>query len=458
LSLSSPDLARMLVALALLLVSAHAFGNLFARLRQPRVVGEIVGGLVLGPTALTSLFPQAMHWIFPTSGPVAAILGAVYQLGLLLLMFCSGAEMRALFRRQERKTVAGITLGGILVPFVTGILAVSVVGTSSLRGPASDGGAFTLVFAIAIAVTSIPVISKILIDLGIIGTSFARIVLGAAVIEDVVLYIALAVALGLAKAPESGAFGLPALLHVSAGSMGNIVYHVIAEIAFIGLALAAGPRLFRWIERSRFNPTTDGSRAAFELVFVLSLSALCVFIGVVPLFGALVAGLVVGSSTAESVIRARESIRRFAFAFFIPAYFAVVGFQLDLIRDFDPLFFVLFLVLATAVKAASVYVGARLAGETHHASVNFAVAMNARGGPGIVLASVAYGAGIVSSSFFASLVMLAVVTSLLAGSWLDHVVRSGQSLREERDRPTSAAAEDAGRATPSAFSRRPSGS
>jgi Kef-type K+ transport system membrane component KefB len=431
LTLSSPDLARMLVALALLLVSAHAFGNLFARLRQPRVIGEIVGGLLLGPTALASLFPHVLEWIFPTSGPVAAILGAVYQLGLLLLMFCSGAEMRTLFRRQERKTVAGITLGGILVPFVTGILAVSVVGTTSLRGPATSDAAFTLVFAITIAVTSIPVISKILLDLGIIGTSFARIVLGAAVVEDVVLYVALAVALGLANAPESAAFGLPSMLNVTAGSTGNVVYHVIAEIAFIVVALAAGPRLFRTIETSRFNPTSDGSRAAFELIFVLALSALCVFVGVVPLFGALVAGLVAGSSTTESVIRARESIRRFAFAFFIPAYFAIVGFQLDLVRDFDPLFFVAFLALATAVKAASVYVGAKVAGETHRASVNFAVAMNARGGPGIVLASVAYGAGIVSSSFFASLVMLAVVTSLLAGSWLDHVVRSGRPLRDE---------------------------
>jgi Kef-type K+ transport system membrane component KefB len=421
----------MLLALALLLVSAHAFGNLFTRFRQPRVIGEIAGGLLLGPTALATLFPHHLEWIFPTSGPVAAILGAVYQLGLLLLMFCSGAEMRTLFRRQERKTVAGIALGGILVPFLAGILAVSVVGTTSLRGPAAGNGAFTLVFGIAIAVTSIPVISKILIDLGIIGTSFARIVLGAAVVEDVVLYIGLAVALGLANAPETAAFGLPALLNITAGSSGNVVYHVIAEIAFIAVALAAGPRLFGRIEVSRFNPTSHGSRAAFELIFVLALSALCVFIGVVPLFGALVAGLVAGSSTTESVIRAHESIRRFAFAFFIPAYFAIVGFQLDLIRDFDPLFFLVLLVLATAIKAVSVYVGAKIAGETHRASLNFAVAMNARGGPGIVLASTAFGAGIVSSSFFASLVMLAVVTSLLAGSWLDHIVRSGQQLREE---------------------------
>jgi Kef-type K+ transport system membrane component KefB len=101
-----------------------------------------------------------------------------------------------------------------------------------------------------------------------------------------------------------------------------------------------------------------------------------------------------------------------------------------LIRDLDLPFCAAFLLLATAVKAASVYAGAIVAGETRRASLNFAVAMNARGGPGIVLASVAFEAGIVSSSFFASLVMLAI-TSLLAGSWLGREVRSGRALREE---------------------------
>ena len=116
-------------------------------------------------------------------------------------------------------------------------------------------------------------------------------------------------------------------------------------------------------------------------------------------------------------------------------YFAIVGLQLDLVRHFDPVFFVWFLVFACAAKAASVYLGARLGGEGRRGARNLAVATNARGGPGIVLASVAYSAGIIGQEFYACLVMLAIVTSLLAGSWLGRVVRSRQPLRDERPVP-----------------------
>ena len=202
--------AQMLTALAVLLVAVNVLGHVFVRMRQPRVIGEFVAGLLLGPTLLSRLFPEPLAWIFPDSGPVAAILGAVYQLGLLLLMYCSGAEIRSLFDRGERRTIVGIILGGILVPFLLGLLLVSLIDAGTLRGPNADPESFALVFGIAIAITSIPVISRILFDLGVIRTSFSRIVLGAAVAEDVVLYVALAVALGLAESNQSSPFGLPA--------------------------------------------------------------------------------------------------------------------------------------------------------------------------------------------------------------------------------------------------------
>jgi Kef-type K+ transport system membrane component KefB len=424
--------AQMLTALAVLLVAVNVLGNAFVRMRQPRVIGEFVAGLLLGPTLLSGLFPEQLAWIFPDSGPVAAVLDAVYQLGLLLLMYCSGAEIRLLFGRGERRTIVGVILGGILVPFLLGLLLVSIIDTRTLRGPNADPESFALVFGIAIAITSIPVISRILFDLGVIGTSFSRIVLGAAVAEDVVLYVALAVALGLAESNQSSPFGFPAVLSSDPTSGWNIAYHLTAETAFLAIAVLLGPRLLRRALSVRPNPLGWGDPLALQLAFMFAVSALCVVLGIAPMLGAFVGGIIAGTAKSEAVIQSRESIKRFSFAFFVPCYFALVGFQLDLLHDFDLLFFAGFLFFATAVKGASVYAGARLAGERHPTAVNLAAAMNARGGPGIVLASTAFGAGIVSRSFFASLVMLSVVTSVLAGIWLDRIVRSGRPLREER--------------------------
>ena len=395
---------------------------MFARFRQPRVIGEILGGLFLGPTVLGALAPGAHDWLFPAEGPTAHVLGAVYQLGLLLLLFVSGMEIRSAFTRDEGRAVASISVAGMAVPFLAGLAALRFVHLERYWGTAQSSSAFLLVFAIAVAVTSIPVISRIMHDLGILDTSFARVVLGVAVLEDVVLYVLLAIALGIVSGTASAEFGLPDLLGLAGGSAADIAYHVVATLGLLALFLALGPKAYRVVSRSKLNPISRGSPVANQLVFLLSSTVLCLFLGVEAFFGALLAGIVVGSRRREPA-SAVEAVKGFSFAFFVPVYFAIVGLQLDLIRGFDPLFFVAFLGFACAAKAISVYAGARIAGEGPRSSVNLAVALNARGGPGIVLASVAFGAGIISEPFYAVLVLLAIVTSLAAGSWLERVPR-----------------------------------
>ncbi|HWC70084.1 MAG TPA: cation:proton antiporter [Actinomycetota bacterium] len=429
-TLGGLELARMILAIFLLLVVAHAAGYLANRSRQPRVIGEILGGLLLGPTLLGAVAPDLHDRIFPPTGPVPIVLDALYQLGLLLLMFSAGSEIRSSFRADERRTVGAVTLTGMLVPFLAGLGFVAALPEGAHIGPAGDRSAFVLVFALAIAVTSIPVISRIMFDLGILETAFARIVLTVAVLEDVVIYVLLAIALGLVAGSSGDVVGVPSMLGLEPGSVVSIGFHVAATIGFLALALWLGPRVYRAILHFRFNVVKRGSPIAFQIVFMLAGTALAVGLDVAPLFGAFVAGIVVGSAEGTAGAEAaRQTIRDFSFAFFIPLYFAIVGLRLDLIHGFEPLFFVLFLVVACVVKYTSVWAAARWAGESPHGARNLGVALNARGGPGIVLASVAFDAGIVDSGFYAVLVMLAIVTSLIAGSWLGRVVRSGAPLR-----------------------------
>jgi Kef-type K+ transport system membrane component KefB len=431
LSFADIDLARLLVALAVLLIAAHGCGSLFARFGQPPAIGEILGGILLGPTALAAVFPGVQHWIFPTTGMSAAALGAVYQLGLLLLMFAAGAEMRRLLQRNAVRAVGLIAGFGMVLPFAAGLGLVAALGVQDLIGPAGDHTALILVFGMAVAVTSIPVISRIMHDLNLLPTRFARIVLSAAVIEDIVLYVVLAVAVGLVQTRGKAAFGLPSALSIHTIAQ-NSLYHTITAVIFLVVALGFGGRAYKALRGLRANVLARRSPVAFQLLWLLSLSAAALVLGLVPLYGAFAAGIAV--AVADDSLAGqpdRNALTGVSFGFFIPIYFALIGIQLDLIHHFDPLFFGGFLVFACIAKAASVYLGARLSRENRFTSWSLAIAMNARGGPGIVLAATTYATGIINQTFFVSLVMLSVVTSLLAGSWLERIApRLGAPGRE----------------------------
>jgi Kef-type K+ transport system membrane component KefB len=426
-SLTTAEVARVVLALGLLLIAAHACGQLFARFRQPPVIGEILGGLMLGPTIFGALLPGLQAQVFPDDGASAPVLGAIYQLGLFLLMFVAGAELRSVFHRGERKTATYLMLGGTLLPFIAGVALLQVIDLNGFQGPAGSETAFLLVVGVAVAVTSIPVISRIMLDLGILQTAFARIVLTTAVIEDIALYVVLAVALGLVSQDKGDEFGLAAILNLEPSSSVSMAYYVVVSLAFFWCLLWLGPKLFRRLSRSPYNPVQRRNPIAFQLAFMFALTGLALFAGITPLFGAFVAGMVIGVLGDEQD-EARDAIKRFAFAFFVPIYFAIVGLRLDLIHDFNALLFVGFIAFACIVKMLSAYAGARLAGQNRSGATNLAVAMNARGGPGIVLASVAFDARIINEEFFVTLVLLSVVTSLAAGSWLERVIKSGRPL------------------------------
>jgi Kef-type K+ transport system membrane component KefB len=443
LSFSDGDTLHLLLTLSVLLVAVHVVGFLFVKLRQPRVAGEIIAGLALGPTLLGYLRPDLTHQLVAGNASTTAVLGAMYQLGQLLLMYCAGASLQSHRRRGEGRTTSVIALIGNILPFAAGAAFLLILNPSGLIGTAENHTSLLIVFACGIAVTSIPVISRILADLGLMRTSFARMVLTVALIDDVVLYVLLSIAVGLVATHSSDSFALPSLLSIHPGSALSDAYYVIVSVSIFGLPLAFGRSLVEKMGALRFNVLGRSNALAFQVVFMMVMTSLALFFGISPIFGAFVAGILAGTlSTSQEgsrtvsvdAARAQASIQSFSFAFFIPIYFAIVGLKLDLVHQFDIPFFVLFLLYACVVKALSVYTGARLAGEERESAINLAMALNARGGPAIVMASVAFDAHIISEKFYVDLVLLALITSVMAGAWLDRVIRHGTFFTELRPR------------------------
>ncbi len=410
--MSNSDLTSVLLILLLLVGLAQILGHLFVKLRQPKVVGEILAGIVLGP-AMIGRLPLAAR-LLDASSHQANILQFVYWLGLLLLMFLSGAETRQLFTRDERREVGWLAIVGTGIPFMLGLALGPSLIRPVLAGPNGNRISLIIILAVGVAVTSVPVVSKIFADLKILHTRFARLVLGVAVLEDIGLWLALALATAMAG---------KTLLNPRAMS-----YHLIATLGFFGLGLTILPRSIKRINKSRFNFFAKHSPVGYALAVLLAYCVVAGLLDVSLVFAAFLAGFAVVHKKRRLFEEALEAIGKVSFAFFIPAYFAVVGLKLDLVRGFSLWMTAAFLVGSCVIKILSVSLAGRFAGFRGLDLMNLAITTNARGGPGIVLASVAFDAGIISAKFYTTLVLAAVLTSQFAGAWLDYVLRRGWPL------------------------------
>jgi Kef-type K+ transport system membrane component KefB len=411
--MSNSDLTTVLFLLLLLVGLAQLLGYIFVKMRQPKVIGEILAGIVLGPAVLG----RVQIWSFSVpelSNHHAQILNFVYWMGLLLLMFMSGAETKQLFSRDERREVSWLAIVGTGIPFIIGLVFGPMLVGPAIAGPKGNKLSLVIILAVGVAVTSVPVISKIFADLKILHTRFARLVLSVAVLEDIVLWAALAVATALAGT---------AVLHPR-----QMAYHLFTTVGFFVLGLTLLPRAVKRFNKSKFNVLAKHSPVGYALAVLL---AYCVVAGVLQVnlvFAAFLAAFAVVHKKRRLFAEALDAIGKVSFAFFIPVYFAIVGLKLDLVKAFSWQLLLLFLVGTCLVKILSVSLAGRFAGFHGLDLVNLALTTNARGGPGIVLASVAFDAGIINANFYTALVLVAVVTSQFAGAWLEYVLHRGWPL------------------------------
>ena len=280
-----------------------------------------------------------------------------------------------------------------------------------MAGPHGNRISLIIVAAVGVAVTSVPVVSKIFADLKILHTRFARLVLGVAVLEDIVLWLALAVATSIASARVL--------------DLRELSRHLIATVVFFALGLTVLPRVIKRINKARFNVLAKHSPLAYAIAVLLSYCAVAGALGVSLVFAAS-GGLRRGSQEAQDVRRGAGCDRKS----FVRFYSRVLRDrdELELIRGLSLPMIAAFIVGSCIVKMVSVSLAGRFAGFRGLDLINLAITTNARGGPGIVLASVAFDAGIISAKFYTTLVLAAVVTSQIAGAWLGYVLRKGWPL------------------------------
>jgi Kef-type K+ transport system membrane component KefB len=415
------DVLVLIVQIAILLFAARAMGEIAQRLGQPAVVGEILSGIVLGPSLLSSLVPALGVWIVPQTEVQGYLLEVVSLIGVMFLLLITGLETDLALIRRKAGTAAGASLGGVVVPFATGLLLWWYL-PDSLLASTDQRLVFALFVATAMSISAIPVIAKVLMDMNLMRRDIGQTIIAAGMTDDAIGWVLLSIVAGLA-AGES----------VTAGSVAQAVGSVVF---FMILSFTFG----RWLVKRTLDLVQDeviSRDRLLTLVVVLTFAwgAITQALNLEAVLGAFFMGILFGQM-ARLPHEVVEKIESVALGVFVPIFFAVAGLKVDVRGLLTPQLIgvaILVIFVASFGKVVGTYVGARVIGRTDHwTALSLGAGMNARGAMEIIIATIGLSLGILSQNMYSIIVLMAVATSLMAPPalrWtLSHVVPERQEL------------------------------
>ncbi|HEU5266533.1 MAG TPA: cation:proton antiporter [Jatrophihabitans sp.] len=415
------DLLVFLVQVGLLLGLALVLGRVAARFGLPAVVGELLTGVLVGPSLLGHVTPGLWHWLFPSAGAQANMLNAIAQLGMLLLVGVSGMHVDLRGMRRRGATAVRVSAGGLLVPLALG-LALGYVLPAALLAPTGTRSVFVLFLGVAMSVSAIPVIAKTLLDMKLLHRDVGQLTLAAGAVDDAVGWCLLSVVTAMAA---GGVHADQLALTVV-----EIVGFVLA-MAFVGRPVAR--LLFRLAGRS---PEAGPSTATALLLIVAGATATKA-LGLEPAFGAFAAGVLLSTAGVRAEVdRARLApLRTVVLWVAAPIFLATAGLRMDLTVLADGtvlLWAVVVLVAAVVGKFAGAYLGATRSGLSARERFALGAGMNARGVVEVVVAMVGLQLGVLTTTTYTIVVLVAIATSLMSPPLLRRAMSGVDHTAEER--------------------------
>jgi Kef-type K+ transport system membrane component KefB len=411
------SLTHFFIAVAVILVTCQVLGALARRFHQPAVLGEMVGGLVLGPSLLGAVWPSGSAFLFPPA--VVEGLGTVAQLGLVVFVFVLGCELRT--DRIERKgVVAAAVVGGIALPWVAGTVIALAAG-DLFTGAHATSATAALFVGLAVAVTALPVLARILADLRMQRTSVGVLSMSAAAIGDGVVWLALAFLLA-GTSQRAGVQGLRIL--------------VLATALVLVTVLCVRPLLAVLVRR-------HGSGQTLTMVLVvgaIGYSVLTQYLQLHPVVGAFLFGIAVPRDS-PAVERITQRLEGFTLIILLPLFFAGVGLKISVgLLGTSPaawLALAALLVAAVATKIVGAGGAVRLAGLPAADAWRFGMLMNCRGVTELVVLSIGYQAGLINQLAFTVLVVIAMITTAATRPLVRWSMRTGTARDRDRGHPRS---------------------
>ena len=414
--------AIFIAQLVVLMLVGRLLGEVMSRLRQPSVMGQLIAGLLLGPSLFGLLLPDVQHALFPKNPEQKAMIDGIAQFGILLLLLLAGMETDLKLVRQTGRASLYASLMGIVIPFICGVALGEALPDSMLPDP--EKRLITSLFlGTALSIASVKIVAMVVREMNFMRRIVGQVILASAIIDDSVGWIIVSIIFSLA-------------LHGSVEPF-SLAQSVIGTIAFMVASLTIGRRAvfftIRWVNDhlvSEFAVVT-------AILCIMGIMALIThLIGVHTVLGAFVAGILVG----ESPILTRhidEQLRGLITAFFAPVFFGIAGLTADLTIMADPkiaLFTVGLVLVASIGKFGGAFLGAELGGLTRREGLALACGMNARGSTEVIIATVGLSMGALNQDLFTMIVAMAVITTTAMPPTLRWALNRIPMRKEEKQR------------------------
>ncbi len=391
-----------------MLAVALLFGKLMHMLHQPIILGELIGGIVLGPTVLGAFAPGTFEWLFPLSGATVVARDALLKLGMLFFLFSAGLEIDLSRVKQKGTSIVLTSVFGIAVPFFLGFVSALFFGDLWDMNGKVERMIFALFMGTALSISALPVIVRILSDLNLLQTDLGVVIVSSATVNDLIGWSLFAVVLSTVVP-----YGIPGT---------SLTMSLILVVVFFVLVLTFG----RWggqliLNLLKPHLTWAGSFIGVMIVLMLLIAAIAEAIGIHAILGAFLAGIALASRYGEQK-QAHEVVHRFAISFFVPIYFVSIGLKANFSINFDLPLLLFILSVASVGKICGAGLGAWMGGMSRKDALAVGFGMNARGMMEIILASIALEFSLIDERIFVSLIVMAIITSMISGPVLQRLI------------------------------------
>ena len=395
-----PSELLFVAQLLLLILVGRLLGEAMLRMKQPAVMGQLIAGLMLGPSLFGALFPDIQHMIFPAGKEQKAMLDGIAQFGILLLLLLTGMETDLKLVRESGKASVMASLTGIVIPFLCGVALGQVLPDTMLPDPGKRL-IMSLFLGTALSIASVKIVATVIRDMNFMRRTVGQVILASAIIDDTVGWMITAVIFSLALQG-----------HVDAWS---VAQSVVGTLAFMGLSLTVGRRavffIIRWV-----NDTFVSDFAVITAILLIMgvMAMITDLIGVHTVLGAFVAGILVGESPILTK-HIDEQLRGLIIAFFMPVFFGTAGLTADLTILKDPSLLALtvgLIAIASIGKFGGAFLGGKLGGLSARELLALGTGMNARGSTEVIVATIGLSMGALSPNLFTMIVAMAVITTV----------------------------------------------